>query len=444
MPLRIYRITSSGGKKSKDIGLITSTFSSAVSKAWVGLILSGLLSAASAAPPMLDKSDLFEAGKDGYALYRIPGIVVTTKGTVLAYCEARRVGKSDWDTIDVMLRRSTDGGRSWEPRRHLAHHGARVPRNPVAIERKQATPGDQTVNNPVAFVDRQTGAVHFLYCVEYARCFYMRSDDDGKTFSTPVDITAAFDRFRPEYAWRVIATGPGHGIQLKSGRLVVPIWMSPGSISNGHRPSVTSTVFSDDHGATWRRGDIAAPDTEEWVFPNETVIVQLADGRVMLNIRSESKINRRLVTTSLDGATGWSRPRFDDALLEPICMAGIIRFSEAGTGGKNRILFANPHNLERADGKQAPGASRDRKNLSIKLSYDEGMTWERNKVLEAGYSAYSDLAVLPDGTILCFYERGRDTDAGSKKPTSYAFLTLARFNLEWLTDGSDSPGARRP
>ena len=95
-------------------------------------------------------------------------------------------------------------------------------------------------------------------------------------------------------------------------------------------------------------------------------------------------------------------------------------------------MFANPHNLTRADGKEAAGKSRDRKNISIKLSEDDGQTWPISKVLEPGMSAYSDLAVLPDGTILCFYERGRDS-TDQKKPASYAFLTLGKFNLEWLT-----------
>ena len=201
---------------------------------------------------------------------------------------------------------------------------------------------------------------------------------------------------------------------------------------------MTSTIYSDDNGQTWQRGEIAVPNTDEWIFPNETVVVELVDGRVMLNVRSESKANRRLVTISPDGAAGWSTPRFDDALLEPICMASIIRFSEKPTSDKNRIVFANPHNLARADGKEAAGKGRDRKNLAIKLSDDEGQSWPINKVLEPGMSAYSDLAVLPDGTLLCFYERGRESDAEQKKPTSYAFLTLARFNLEWLTDGKET------
>src|SRR5262249_30429945 len=162
---------------------------------------------------------------------------------------------------------------------------------------------------------------------------------------------------------------------------------------NAHRPSVTATIYSDDHGKSWKAGEIAVPDTEEWIFPNETVLVELADGRVMLNVRSESLVHRRLVTISLDGATKWTTPRFDDALLEPICMASIVRVSGLKAGEKTRIAFANPHNLDRDDQKAVAGKSRDRKNLSIKLSYDEGRTWPISKSLEQSWSSYSDLAV---------------------------------------------------
>lgn len=306
------------------------------------------------AAPSLEKIDLFESGKEDYALYRIPGLVVTKAGTVLAYCEARKTGKSDWDTIDLLLRRSTDGGKTWSSRTKFADVPGPKTKNPVALAQKLANPEDVTYNNPVAFANRD-GSVQMLFCLEYCRCFSIRSDDDGVTWSKPVEITATFDKFRPEYDWKVLATGPGHGIQLKSGRLVVPVWLSTGTGGHAHRPSVTSTIFSDDNGMTWQRGEIAVPNTDEWINPNETIVVQLADGRVMLNVRSESKAHRRLVTISPDGATGWSKPRFDDALLEPICMASIIRLSEQPASDKNRIVFANPHNFARADGKETDG-----------------------------------------------------------------------------------------
>ncbi|MDB6118974.1 MAG: nedA [Verrucomicrobiaceae bacterium] len=382
-----------------------------------------------AAEPSLEKTDLFEVNTNGYKVYHIPGIVVTAKGSVLAWCEARKKG-GDWDQIDILLRRSTDGGNLFSEPKRIADVQGPITKNPFSLRVKGVDPKDVTYNNPVLIADRD-GTVHGVFCIEYMRSFYMRSEDDGMTWSTPVEITSAFETFHKNYDWKVLATGPDHGIQLKGGRLVVPVWLSTGTGGNAHRPSVTATIYSDDQGKTWKAGDIAVPCTDDWVNPNETVVVELADGSVMLNVRNESKAHRRLVTISKDGATGWSTPRFDDALLEPICMAGIVRYSL----DKTRLLFCNPDSLSRADGKEQPGKSRDRKNLSVKMSYDEGKTWAVRKVLDAGYSGYSDIGVMKDGTILCFYGRGDAKDFGG-----YAFnhLTLARFNLEWLTDGKDS------
>jgi sialidase-1 len=294
-------------------------------------------------------------------------------------------------------------------------------------------PDDMTYNNPVLVPDRD-GKVHALFCLEYMRCFSMRSDDDGVTWSTPREITSTFEEFRPAYDWKVLATGPNHGIQLSSGRLIAPIWLSTGTGGNAHRPSVTATIYSDDQGQTWQAGEIAMPCTDEWINPNEAVAIELADGRVMLNARNESLPNRRLVSFSKDGATGWSTPKFDGALYEPICMAGLVRLSRQPGSDKNRILFCNPDNLTVATGKETPGRNRDRKNVSIKLSYDEGQTWPVSKSVEPGWSAYSDIAVSRHGTILCFYGRGSKPDFAGDR------LTLARCNLPWLTDGKDALG----
>jgi sialidase-1 len=386
-------------------------------------------SAVPAAEPFLEKHDLFTVGEDpAYNIYHIPGIVVTAKGTVLAWCEARKrpAGVSDWDDIRILLRRSTDDGKSWSTPKSIAYVEGPKRKNPFALRMKNVDPADVTYNNPVLIADKD-GTVHMLFCLEYERAFYQRSVDDGLSWSKPVEITATFDAFKKHYDWKVLATGPNHSIQLKTGRLVVPVWLSTGEGGNAHRPSVTATIYSDDQGKTWKAGDIAVPCTEEWINPNETVAIELNDGRVMLNVRSESKAHRRIVVTSPDGATSWSTPKFDDALLEPICMGGIVRYHH---GGQSLILFSNPHNLEKAQGKAEPGKNRDRKNLSVKLSRDEGGTWAVNKRLEDGPSAYSDLAVTKDSTILCFY--GRAGDGKGMTAWSGGRLTLARFNLEWL------------
>jgi sialidase-1 len=280
-----------------------------------------------------------------------------------------------------------------------------------------ANPSDVTYNNPVAIPDQKSGAVHFLFCLEYMRAFYMRSDDDGQSFSKATEITSAFDAFRPEYAWKVLATGPGHGIQLRNGRLLVPIWLSTGTGGHAHRPSVTSTIVSDDSGKTWRRGAIAVPDTADFVFPNETTAAQLSDGRVMLNVRTETKSHRRTIVTSADGSSQWSAPKFDNALLEPICFGTLISL-----GGK-RLAFANPDNLEKTGAAAEPGKNRDRKNLTVQFSKDDGATWQRKLVIEAGWSGYSDLAYGKDKTIYLFYEHG--AQGGNAFQT--ASLQLAQF-----------------
>lgn len=393
---------------------------------------------ASAAPllaeaePFLTKQDLFIAGEDpAYNIYHIPGIVVTAKGTVLAWCEARKrpAGVSDWDDIRILLRRSTDDGQTWSPAVSVANVEGPKRKNPLALRMSKVDQNDVTYNNPV-LIAGSDGTVHLLFCLEYERVFYQASSDDGVSWSKPREITSTFAAFKNDYDWKVLATGPNHGIQLKSGRLIVPVWLSTGEGGNAHRPSVTATIYSDDNGQTWQAGEVAVPCTDEWINPNETVAIELENGHVMLNVRNESRTHRRLITTSPDGATNWSTPRFDDALLEPICMAGLVRYRH---DGQSLILFSNPDNLEKANGKAEPGKSRDRKNLTIKLSRDEAATWPVSRVLEAGPGAYSDLAVTSRGTILCFYGTGDNLSfAGSR-------LRLARFNLEWLTAVEDGP-----
>ena len=374
----------------------------------------------------IDLQDLFIAGENGYHTYRIPGMVVTKNGSILAYCAARKGRGSDWDEIHVALRTSKDGGETWSAMRIIAQADSLV------------------TDNPMAIVDYQTGAVHFLYQVDYNKLYYMRSDDDGDTFSEPVEITAVVETFKEKYSWVVMAPGPGHGIQLSSGRLVLPFWLSDGSAEDfgpnlrGHRPSIVISVYSDDNGATWNAGDVVAWNDENIAVPNETSCVQLADERVMFNIRNESPNYRRLISTSEDGATNWTEPEFADAFFEPICFASMTRLSMAPYQNKNRILFANPDSRmtprSRSSGKLYYAASsRRRENLTLRMSYDEGLTWPVKKVLEPGISGYSDLSVLPDGTILCLFERGGMN--GSHTQTK--FLTLAKFNIEWLTDGKD-------
>lgn len=382
------------------------------------LFLASLAIESAAAEPKLEQFDVFQAGQGGYELYRIPGIVATPNGTLLAYCEARKSARADWGHIDILLRRSTDGGKTWSPAEKIVHLEGKFERNPAAVAQGLGKEGEITINNPLAIVDAKNGLVHFLYCVEYNRLFHMTSSDDGLTFSKPVEITSTIEAFRPGYDWQSFAVGPGHGIQLASGRLLTAIWLSTGKGGHAHRPSVVSTIYSDDGGKTWQRGDIVAGEQRPLKNPSESIVVELSSGDVLINLRSESPEHRRASAVSPDGATNWTEPKFDEALLEPVCMASIVRVEHKEPSGESKpiLIFANPD------------TEKGRKNLTVQWSDDDGNTWRSKRVLEPGPSAYSDLTVAPDGTIYCFYE------AGERGP--YERLRVSKFPLEWLTSAA--------
>jgi sialidase-1 len=362
-----------------------------------------------------EKENLFEVD-DTYKSIRIPCILALPDNTVLAITSARSV-PSDWAVIRLLMRRSTDGGKTWAA--------------PVVL----VEDGRNVVDNPVAIWDAQTKVVHFLYQTNYERVWHMQSSDSGKTFGRPVEITRQLAAFHKYYKWNVIAPGPGHGIQMKNGRIVVPVWLCIGALNKSghgrsHRPSVTSVIYSDDNGKTWQCGDIL-PDTFKNM--NETVAVEADDGGVWLYIRNEDPAYRKAIAYSKDGATNWTALKLAPELYTPICFASVLRIS--GMPDRSRILFCNPNSPAKTKA-QVKWGGRTRENLTVRLSYDEGKTWPVSKVIEPGRSSYSDMTLLPDGTILCMYEHGFNPD----NIYNTRYMTVARFNLEWLTDAGDSLG----
>ncbi len=336
-----------------------------------------------------------------YASMRIPALVISNRGTLLAFCEARIGTASDWADMDLVLRRSTDGGKTWGPFQI------------IGSSRNKSGP----VGNPNPIIDKD-GKIHLLYQRDYAQAFYTYSDDDGLTWKPSKNITPVFDEFRPEYNWNVVATGPGHGIQLKNGRLLSAVWMASATVTSPrrrHAPSCAATVYSDDGGNTWKRGAIVADSSAVISNPNESMPVQLKDGRVLMSIRNPGSIKRRAFSLSDDGISNWSPVWFDSALFDPTCMASII-----AVPGKNRpLIFVNP------DSKHIEKTPRA--NLTAKLSYDGGNTWPVQKVLNSGPSGYSDLAVDKDGLIYCLYE----TNTVSKG-WNYS-LVLKKFNINAIS-----------
>jgi sialidase-1 len=361
---------------------------------------------------MLDTTHLFEARTAGYSTYRVPGILATKSGVLIGTAEARRGKGGDWDGNDLVMRRSDNGGETWDDMRVV-----------VACD----TYGPGPISNFSMISDRNDGGVHALYCHNYARVFSTRSDDDGASWSDPIEITATLELWQEDYPWKVIATGPGHGIQLKNGRYLIPVWMSDGSGTEfgpgklGHRPSVVAGLYSDDNGKTWERSDVLCRDgVGDVVNPSETLPLELKDGRVLFNIRTESLRHRRFVSISPDGVSGWSDPVIDDDLLEPVCMASLLRLADGS------VVFANCDVLEH-EFTSPDRVMHDRKNLTVKRSTDDCATWTASRVIQPGPSSYSDMAQNRDGLVCCIYENQKIDGQYDTK-----YVSVSRFDVGWV------------
>jgi sialidase-1 len=371
---------------------------------------------------LLGKSTLFTENVDGYVSYRIPAVVVTKKGTVLAFCEGRanpRGPLNDTGEIHLLLRRSTDGGKTFSPQQVVWQDGK------------------NTCGNPCPVVDRSTGTIWMLMTHNLGEdrepelthgtskgtrtVWVTSSDDDGITWASPREITN--DIKKPEWTW--YATGPGVGIQMEhgphAGRLVIPC----DYVTKGGDPDKSNShvIYSDDHGKTWKLG--GEPATTGY---NESQIVELEGGKLMLNMRNiarkppEKAPSERGVAISNDGGETFGAAHHDPTLIEPHCQASIVRYTWAEQG-KSRILFANP-------------ASTTRKKMTVRLSYDEGTTWPVQKQIFDGWTGYSSIVPLPDGSI------GLLVEAGEKE--KYERIDFIRFTLDWLTDGADHGEASAP
>lgn len=349
---------------------------------------------------------LWESGRNGYHTYRIPTLAVTSKGTALAFCEGRKNSSSDSGDIDLLSRRSTDNGRTWSEQELVWDDNG------------------NTCGNPCPVVDGRTGTI-WLFSTwnrgddhesriiagkskDTRRVFVVSSTNEGLSWSKPVEITSEIK----STDWTWYATGPGSGIQIEHGKHAGRLVIACDHIEAKTKHYYAHIVYSDDHGKTWKAG---GRTTNHQV--NECKVVELTDGRLMLNMRNyaQSK-HKRQKAFSNDGGITWINQDFDDALLEPICQASIVRYSWRGENSENVILFSNP-------------ASTRRENMTVRATFDDGKTWSRKRSLHVGPSAYSDLAVFKDGTAACLYERGK------KHP--YEQIVLARFTLRDLK--ADAP-----
>ncbi len=365
-------------------------------------VLVGRIDSFTAQPiPALPLVDVFINGRDGYPAFRIPALITTRGGALLAFAEGR-ASLRDHAQNDIVVKRSTDGGKTWGPLQ-LIHED-----------------GTNSLGNPTAVIVRETGRVLLMY-QRYAagfdehkaepglegpricRTFTQHSDDDGTTWSRPTEVTAQVKR---PVEVTSTATGPGIGVQLArgkhTGRILMPFNQGP------YGKWKVYAAISDDGGKSWRYGETAPEGAAG--YANEVQFVELNDGSVMLNARNQGGGEKlRKISISRDGGETWSSTHHDATLIEPVCQASILHHPGNGDLAKDVFLFSNP------------ATQTGRTNGTIRLSRDEGKTWPASRVLYPGGFAYSCLASLPDGAIGCLFERD-----------GYKAISLARFTVGWI------------
>ena len=341
--------------------------------------------------PSSEFNYIYNQGTDGFELYRIPAIVKSKSNTLLAFAEARKArSNGDSGDIDLVVKRSSDNGKTWS---------------------KQITiwnDGQNTCGNPVPIVDDR-GRIHLLMTWNFQtdkwgaitngtgedsrRPYYTYSDDDGITWAQPVEITSSVKKEK----WDWYATGPCHGIQIQKGihkgRLVAPNYFT--TRESGKVTSYSHIIYSDDYGKTWKPGE---PTPVGGV--GECSVAEIGEGTLMLNMRADEGFYRKSCT-SIDGGLTWSSPQISIDQID--CK---FNYSLLSIGGA--VFLSNA------------ASATERINMTIKKSTDNGKNWKGQYTVYEGNSGYSDIVELSDSQIAIIYEGGekRYTDGLAFKVVS--------------------------
>jgi len=319
---------------------------------------------------------LFKSGDGHYHTYRIPALVKTTQGTLLAFAEGRKNSQADHGDIDIVLKRSEDNGKTWSKMKVLQDDG------------------EYTIGNPCPLVNRETGRIFLLTNGAKHRegdiiirgqgsreIYISHSDDDGKTWSERKNISAMVKK--PE--WRWYATGPCSGIQIQSGkyngRLVVPANHSYHGSDVKRWEYRCHSLYSDDQGETWEIGQSSS------VGASETQIAEAGEDLLVQDIRMQThKKGVRALRFSKDGGATWSPLVHDKYRKDPRCQGSMIRHGDI-------LISSNPN-------------SSKREKMTLYVSKDQAKSWEEVALIYPDASAYSDLEVTEDNQVVCLYENG--------------------------------------
>ena len=349
---------------------------------------------------------LFQPGDYNSTNYRIPGVITAKDGSIVAVTDKRKYNQGDLpEDIDIVCRRSTDGGHTWSEPYTIAqgtgyNHGF----------------GDCVLawtNDDNGLIAGFVGGVGLWNSTPSnpIRSYIARSYDNGQTWTEPEDITDFIfgsNCVVPEHrTWRASFFGSGNGLITSTGRI-----MFVAAIRETTAQSLSNyAVYSDDNGITWHVSGRAS------VSGDEAKVTELVDGRILMSIRHNGK---RWYNISNDGGETWqsSTSTWND-ITAPACNGDMIRYTSVNQGfNKNRLLHSVPFGSSRTD-------------VSVYISYDEGETWPVRKCIVPYSSAYSSLCVLPDGTIGLYVEEEYPGNSGYS-------TVFYNFSLEWLTDGADS------
>ncbi len=353
------------------------------------------------------------AGQDNCDTYRIPGLITTNSGTLIAVYDNRYNNSKDLqEDVDIGMSRSTDDGQTWEPMRVIMDMGE-WGGNPERLN---------GIGDPCVLYDEKNSTIWVaalwmsggsekdmlwwasnpgMKQTETGQFMLAKSTDDGLTWSEPINITGQIK----DPAWQLLLQGPGMGISMKNGTLVFPAQFKSDigekALDGGQYTCHSTIVYSTDGGENWQIGTGAKPNT------TEAQVAELADGTLMLNMRDDlnrkdkSETNGRAVSVTKDmGKTWQTHPTSNSALPEPNCMASLISAEIMVNGSKKHVLFfSNPNNKS------------ERTNMTIKASLDEGMTWPTEyqvELNEEGGYGYSCLTMVDENTIGILYEGVKD------------------------------------